>query len=586
MSSAIHIMKIVWRAREEHFVAVWFGITASAAILAAWAVRNAPTGCYDHSWNSGSKSSGNTARWHIPIVILLTMLFGVGYAAAILKWSYFTYYDNYMFTLQTLEGRDILPPIWAGQGRFFPLAHQEFNVIRHFTHTIQGYLSFSLLEVVILFCLLLALDPALSLAERFALAISVLCVPSVFMSFGELIFTERNVVLWIAVLAIAVRQFEKTHSAKWAILGVVAAQFIAYYKETAFLLLLGFAGARLLLRCRKQSVLSWIPSWLNGPEGRLDLSFVGVTVVFLLYYATILLHQPNMHYADESHSSLFETIRLYLGADPLPWLLLIVTCVKGYRIIRGKADPSLLWDSLAFGGSIYFVSYLALRMFKVYFLAPADMIAILYLGRTVVLSWRCLSRAARTVAAAGIVAILLVELTFSACWFFEDKNLMYGKAQIAEAIRRQHDADPARASRLFFPYASPWLVMELSAYLSHIGVPVEGSPAATHGGLRVTVAAASLAQDGPCVDYQSIVCHAATSPLPGDIVIVLSDDRASSVQASIYRRPEDLVCFYKPSPAPQWFSWLTRHFRVVRPYTESPDRWLDASVSIWTQPKI
>ena len=46
---------------------------------------------------------------------------------------------QHMFTLITLKGHDITPPIWNGEGRFFPLGHQEFNLIRHFTNTVFGY---------------------------------------------------------------------------------------------------------------------------------------------------------------------------------------------------------------------------------------------------------------------------------------------------------------------------------------------------------------------------------------------------------------------------------------------------------------
>ena len=52
-----------------------------------------------------------------------------------------------------------------------------------------------------------------------------------------------------------------------------------------------------------------------------------------------------------------------------------------YLILRRRVTPSLLWDGLALGGAACFLGYIGLRLFGSYYLAPVDLIAILYIGR-------------------------------------------------------------------------------------------------------------------------------------------------------------------------------------------------------------
>jgi hypothetical protein len=56
-------------------------------------------------------------------------------------------------------------------------------------------------------------------------------------------------------------------------------------------------------------------------------------------------------------------------------------------ILRRRAAPLPLWGGPAAGGAAYFLAYLYLRLFSQYFLAPADLIALLCTGRLAILSW-------------------------------------------------------------------------------------------------------------------------------------------------------------------------------------------------------
>jgi hypothetical protein len=130
----------------------------------------------------------------------------------------------------------------------------------------------------------LLLDADLSIAARTGLAILALLTPSVLISFGGLLYEERDVIFLLVCLVLAVKQFEKTKAVAWAVAAVVCAQIMLYSKETAFLLLLGFAGGRLILRCRNRQHAAWDYKRLWDQESRLDLCLASLALLFLLSY--------------------------------------------------------------------------------------------------------------------------------------------------------------------------------------------------------------------------------------------------------------------------------------------------------------
>jgi hypothetical protein len=179
--------------------------------------------------------------------------------------------------------------IWRDSGRFFPFCLQEFNLIRHFTNTPIGYQVLPIAQLLIFSCTLLVLDSELSITARAGLATLVLLTPSVLLSFGGLIFPERNVLFLLAFLVLSVKQFEKTRAVAWALAAVVCGQIMLYYKEPGFLLLLGFAAGRLILRCRNGKDARWDYDRLWDQESRLDVCLASLAVLFLVCYFAVMV---------------------------------------------------------------------------------------------------------------------------------------------------------------------------------------------------------------------------------------------------------------------------------------------------------
>ena len=598
MNSLAQIHKFVHAIPFLRFYIIWIIITAAAVVLvvrlvghasprASQIIKDAPI---PYTWMT---RSGRRGRLTVPALLAL---FLTCYVALMVTWEDFAYYDNSMFTSGTLIGRDNTPLIVSESGRFIPLQHQEFNLIRHFTHTATGYHVLPIAELLIFSYILLILDSELSIMVRAALAVLVLLTPSILMSFGALILAERNVLFFLACLVLSVKRFEQTRSIAWAVTAVVCAQFMLYFKETAFLLILGFAVGRLILRCRNIREAGWDYDRLSDKESRLDLCLASLALLYILFYFAIMGIHGNMNYAVGRRQPLIEVVLAYLRLDLLAWLFVAVVLGRVYLMLRHRAAPVLLWDGLAVGGVACFLAYVVgLRMFGAPYLAPVDLIAVLYVGRFAVLSWERLLLWRKLAVSMLACTILLQDVLFSSFAVFERKNDIRAKAEIASVVKTRYRTDGGDDLTLFFPFASPYVIMEFGSYLTYRGVPVEGPPGADGGRHSVVLATPALAEDGRCWgEGPYIRCRAASRPTPGDLVIVLPDDEASRLEASVYRERGQQLLSYQARPAfPYWLHSLAADlvgrltiagFRPAAfrdPRKALPDRWMDASVTVW-----
>jgi hypothetical protein len=515
---------------------------------------------------------------------MLLAVFLACYIAMILVWEDFAYYDNENYTLLTLKGHDIPLYISRSTARFYPLTDQEFNLIRHLTESNFGYQALPIIQLLLFFYILLRLDDELEVSSRVVLAVLALLTPGILTSFSGLIFSERGVLFFLVCLVLSVKRFERTNAIAWAVTAVVSAQIMIYYKETANLLLLGFATARLTLRCRNGRYARWDPARLWDKESRLDLCFIALGVLFLLYYFAVMGIHGNMNYAAKARQPPWELLLAYIRVDLLPWVFSAIVLGRIYLTLRHQVAPLLLWDGLAVGGLICFVAYLYLGIFGIYYLAPVDLIAVLYVGRLVILSWEKIPYWGKVATLLLAFTVLLQNILISAYAVFERKNVIHAKAEIASTVETQYRSGDGNVLRLFFPFANTYTIMEFAAYLNYRGVPVEGAGDETVLNSAV-LATRAITEDGPCVEWTRIRCHAVSAPAPGDLVIVLPDDDASLVEASEYRGRGQLLSSYEPyPPIPHWLHSLFDSLYIATTrlrHKANPDRWLDASVTAW-----
>jgi hypothetical protein len=520
------------------FWLIYVIMTAAVAIFAVLLVGKAapaegrdatkPPITFALTWQSLGKPRDAAALTFLAIFLAL-------YVGMILVWEDFAYYDHSMFTLGTLRGHNIALPIWRVSGRFFPLGHQEFNLIRHFTDTVTGYHLLPIAQLLIFSWILLSLDDGLDLPARTVILVLALLTPSILTSFSGLIFPERNVIFFLACLVLSVKRFDQTRSLSWATAAAVCAQTMIYYKETAFLLLLGLVLGRLLLRYKVQRLLRQKNDLLSNIESRLDLFMTSLAIIYIGLYLYYIGGGTGTKYLSEHQISFSGIVVAYMRLDWLAWVLVVVLLGRLYLTLWHRMSPLPMWDGLALGGVVCFGAYLYLRMYSQYYTAPVDLIAVLYIGRFALSLWKETAFAGKVTVSVLVVGVLIQDVSLSAFAIFDRKNVIHAKYEIASVVEARYQRGAENAPRLFFPFASPYLIAEFGSYLSYRGVPVEGVAAKTAGLSSVVLTTGSIAKDGPCVDWLPPRCHAVSGPNPGDLVIVLPDDEASLTEASVYR---------------------------------------------------
>jgi hypothetical protein len=340
----VELLGYLHHALVQDFWPCWLALSAVVMIGATWFVSRS------RAPRSERRADVNIVLARAPVgtpasIVALGVLvvFLIAYIAMTLVWEDFLDGDNSAFTLGTLRGGDLPPaisgPVLGYGGRFYPLADQEFNLIRHFTDSVIGYHLLPIAELLVFVFILLILDDGLGVVARVCLAMLALLTPSILISFGGLIFSERNELLFLAGLILCVKRFEETESTRWAAGAVLCAQIMLYYKETAFLLVLGLAGGRLLLRYGSREGARWDFGRLFDRQGRLDLSLIGVAVFFLIYYFAAMGLHPNMNYAIMYQQPFVSTLLGYTRRDVLAWLLAAVAAGRIYLILHGRVAP-------------------------------------------------------------------------------------------------------------------------------------------------------------------------------------------------------------------------------------------------------
>ncbi len=578
----LHPLRFLWNERISLFLPIWSIITAAGIIVVLVIVglrANARTQKHEHRRHYHWSRNSTLALSGLAVLLLF-------YGTGIFVWEDFTYYDNSHFTNGTLAGHNIPLQVSPGGGRFWPLGHQEFNLLRHVTHTVTGYHTLRIVQLVFICSILFFFDEELTVQARVALITLLLITPSIVISFSGLIYPEANVMFWLVCLLWSVKCFGRSHSTVWAVSAVIASQFLLYYKETAFLLLCGFTCGRLFLRCKRADGTGWdLRRLLQDSESRLDLCLTLMVVAYLAYYLAAMYPVFGMGYSDESRLPLRQVIVSYFELDALVWIFVVVVVARVFLILRGRVVPSAFWDGLALGGVCCFSAYIVLHMESAYYLAPVDLIAILYLGRFAFLSIKGMSLTVRLCTLGLLSFVVLQECSLSAFRMYERKNVIHAKAEIGRVITGKYRADPQSVGRLFFPFTSSFDILEFASYLNYMGVPMEqrSTDSGTTG--SVLLAGKDIEKDGPC-GYRTFVCHPGKTPEPGDLVVIFPDDLTSMDESSLYRQAGiTLLLSYEPRPRiPQWARPFVDCLHVVSPEFSQrplPDSWLVASLSEW-----
>lgn len=183
------------------------------------------------------------------VLISLFSGFLVAYIFLIFYKEDFAYYDHFQFTSYSLISKPFLMPIWEESGRFWPLGLQEYNFLALLGKNELVYRSFSVFQLLILLFVVSRMLAKFPRWYMLAIMMLIMITQSFVTPFFELIYPERNLIFWLAILLFLSQRFleDKGSRSRFYLYGaLISSQFCLYYKETSFVLIGSFASARLI----------------------------------------------------------------------------------------------------------------------------------------------------------------------------------------------------------------------------------------------------------------------------------------------------------------------------------------------------
>lgn len=254
----------------------------------------------------------------------------------------------------------IVPQIFSG--RFFPLAHLEFNILNLsvFGGRLEILYILPFLQIFIcVFLILKIIGPCQNFIQIFALS---LCFwLSMMVPFVNLIVPERNVIIFILA---ALYLFKRNHLKPGFLCRSLALTFATislYYKEPMFALLVAFASTMLLYkfiqrkRIRETSVKEFQESKLFW---EFEIGFIISSLLFLLGYYLFVFHKggPTSYYGDVSSNlnsiNYLKRFSPYLFDTPF-LTILIINAIGAHFFIRKDSFMRSFSVALAMGGAAY-----------------------------------------------------------------------------------------------------------------------------------------------------------------------------------------------------------------------------------------
>jgi hypothetical protein len=406
--------------------------------------------------------------------------------------------------------------------------------------------------------------------------------PSFVIAFTGLIYPERNILFWLAILMFCLERSSSSGNAIYVIGCFVATHFLLYYKEPMVIFVVVYAVVRLLLNARRfwgQSHPSWREFTLTNviPIGMMGLASIYTFVFFLLIVRS---SQKFGYIHDRAVDTRANILWTYLQRD---WLLSIFGAVVFYRLVgfclrKKQLDP--LWDPLAFGAICYFLALIGVGLYADYYLAFVDLIALLYFVES---CRSCLGKglSLRTVAVvAGLLLIVIQNAAYSALTVVERKQVIGFERQLADFLKSYEGRGDKRETKLYFPYSDGYHLMELSSYLNYREIPILGAnPPASRDSNRFAILGRENFPGSRCVPYRAYACFHSDEAEPGSLIIVSPQDHPSQKELDEIRLISSPLLESHSASENSVSGWLLRLMVIFAPefgefrYRERPQPW-------------
>lgn len=327
----------------------------------------------------------NITRFHNSKVDIFALCIFV--ACGALYWVYisinssFWEPDEAVFAYRMTSGNPLILP-FMGIGRFFPLGYQEFNVLGLFTSSADVFHAIAVGQVLLSAVFVWFVFFGLPWRFRIWPVLAIFTSPSIFYISQSFIYTERNIILLLSVFVFCFCMFHRCQKQVYLFAALTAAFLSLFYKETVFLIILGFSLARggYLYAQTRRELRSKRPVGLS--DFITELTLLGFVLFFLsTYYIFIHSVRSGPLYDHVLEGPLFATtissFSDYVTGHIIFTLSVIAYPVRIFFLSKLRFHP--IWDSLLVAAFFFFTGNIILGLVGPYsyYSAPGDFLIIL-----------------------------------------------------------------------------------------------------------------------------------------------------------------------------------------------------------------
>ena len=290
--------------------------------------------------------------------------------------------DEAIFAHRMTSGNPLFLP-FKSIGRFFPLGYQEFNVLGRFTNSADVFHAFAVGQVMLSAVFVWFVFFRLPWRFRIWPILAIYSTPSIFYISQSFIYTERNIILLLSVFVFCFCLFHRCQKQVYLISALTAAFLSLFYKETVFLILLGFSltrGGYLYTQTRRE-LRSKRPVGLS--DFITEFALIGFVLFFLSSYY-IFTHPvrsgPLYDHVLEGDliATTFSNFSDYVTGHIIFTLSVIGYTVRIFFLSKLRFHP--VWDSLLVAAFFFFAGNIVLGLVAgpySYYSAPGDFLIFL-----------------------------------------------------------------------------------------------------------------------------------------------------------------------------------------------------------------
>ena len=305
------------------------------------------------------------------------------------------YFGDVVFFINTIKNGTFTTTfklIGDGSGRFYPLTCLEFGIFKNLGDVPMLYYSLQAFKCIIFFTILTLISKEIlnnyisknnqlyDHEERYQLAkilnliviFSLLPLMPIATIFLDIVYAEPMLVIWLALFVLFFLYAKRKDSVVFLILSALCGNFVLYYKETSFAILVVF-GIMNLVFCEKDM----------GKKFKIYfVTLICSSIIWLvLYYYLVYIYVSEVVYGEvraANNTYLTAFFHYYLKEFSIVFIFLVFGIYRFVldfktKFIHKKDIPAanLIFDTLIFSGLVYTFAFVVLKMQSDYYHSPA-----------------------------------------------------------------------------------------------------------------------------------------------------------------------------------------------------------------------